>query len=50
MIDGYEFKDGIAKTKLFIKLSPDITTLQRDFVANGVRSFFKSKETNLVTK
>ena len=49
-IGDYQFKDNLIKTHLFIKLNPDITALKRDFVANGVRSFFTSKETLLFTK
>ena len=49
-IAGYEFNDGIAKTQLFIKLNPNISGIRRDFVANGVRSFFSSKTTALVSK
>ena len=49
-IGDYQFKDDLIKTHLFIKLNPGITTLKRDFVANGVRSFFTSKETLLFTK
>ena len=49
-IADYQFKDDIVKTHLFVKLNPHISILQRDFVANGIRSFFTSKETVLFTK
>ena len=50
MIADYQFNDNIAKTHLFIKLNPDITPVKRDFVSNGVRSFFKSKTSILMSK
>ena len=36
----YQWKDGIPKAGLVIKLSPTITKDERTFVANGIRSFF----------
>ena len=35
---------------LYIKLNPNITDTKRDFVANGVRSFFRDKTTVLYSK
>lgn len=49
-IEGYSFNDGIAKIALEIKLNPNITDTKRDFVANGVRSFFHDKTTVLYSK
>ena len=45
-----QFNDGIAKIALMIKLNPNITDSKRDFVANGVRSFFHDKTTVLYSK
>ena len=36
----YQWKDGIPKAALFVKLSQTITKDERTFVANGIRSFF----------
>ena len=42
-IEGYEFKDGVPKSHLFVKLNPNIEPRRRDFISNGIRSFFKNK-------
>ena len=41
MIKSYNLTKGIPKSKIFIKMSPDASQERRDFVSNGVRSFFR---------
>ena len=36
----YSFYDNIPKDTLFVKLNPDITSLERAFISNGIRNYF----------
>ena len=45
---NYNFTYGVPKYKIFVKLSPNITTERRDFIANGIRSYFKDDQTILL--
>jgi len=38
----YNFTDGVPQQLLFVKLKPDVSAEDRQFVANGIRSTFKS--------
>ena len=44
----YEFSNGVPKYKLFIRLKDDIRGDRREYIANGVRSYFKSDGTILL--
>lgn len=48
MISSYNFTDDIPKLKVFIKLADDISDDRKDFIANGVRSFFRDDGTILL--
>lgn len=50
MIKGYNLSNGIPKNKLFVKLSPGISEVRRDFIANGIRSYFRGDFTVLLDK
>jgi len=41
MISQWDFKDDIPKLKLYVKLDDDISDTRRDFIANGIRSYFR---------
>lgn len=45
---NYNFTYGVPKYKIFVKLNPNITTERRDFIANGIRSYFKDDQTILL--
>lgn len=45
---GLNFTHGIPKWKVLVKLSPNITQARSDFIANGIRSFFKDDQTILI--
>ena len=36
----YQWKDGLPKQKLFVKLVDGVSAEDRSFVANGIRAFF----------
>jgi len=44
LIAPYELSNGIPKYRLFIKLDPEISDERREFIADGLRAFFKSDE------
>lgn len=44
------FGDGVPKDYLFVKLDPQISDFRREFIANGVRSYFKDDLTILIDK
>ena len=48
MISSYNFTDDIPKVKIFVKLGANITEDRKDFVANGIRSFFRDDATILL--
>lgn len=50
MIKSYNFTDGIPKETIFIKLDPNIDDKRRNFIANGIRAFFKDDITILLDK
>jgi len=39
---------GLPKTKLFVKLSEDITDDRKNYIANGIRGFFRDDTTLLL--
>lgn len=41
MIDTWDFEDDIPKLKLYVKLDENISRGRQDFIANGIRSFFR---------
>lgn len=47
LISQYNFTNSVPKGGLFVKLDPSITQQRRDFVANGIRSFFRTPTTVL---
>ena len=47
-IADYDFQNGIPKYKLFVKLAPNITNDRREYIANGIRSYFKGDGTVLI--
>lgn len=48
--EQYQFTDCIGKNRLYVKLSPDITSDQRLYVANGIRNYFIGVSSVLVVK
>ena len=45
---GMKWTNNIPKYKLYVKLSPSISAERREFVANGIRSFFQDDVTVLL--
>lgn len=39
ILDQYKSNDDIPKSNLFVKLSPDITKVERQYLANGLRAY-----------
>lgn len=50
LLSDYNFTNKIPKELLFVTLSPDITPERRNYIANGIRSYFKDDLTALVEK
>lgn len=50
IIKDYNFTDGIPKDNLFVKLSPDISDYRREYIANGIRSYFRDDTTILIDR
>lgn len=48
IISEYNFTYGVPKYKIFVKLNSTISEARRDFIANGIRSFFKDDQTVLL--
>lgn len=48
ILSQYNFTYGVPKYKLFVKLDPSISEERRDFIANGIRAFFKDDSTVLL--
>lgn len=48
IISEYNFTYGVPKYKIFVKLNNTISEARRDFIANGIRSFFKDDQTVLL--
>ena len=48
IIANYNFSSGVPKYKVFVKLNETITPERRDFVANGIRSYFRDDQTILL--
>ena len=46
----YQWKDGVPKSNLFVRLPKGISKDDRAFVANGIRSFFTDTLTELFEK
>lgn len=49
-VKKYQWKGGIPKAQVFIRLNPDISDDDATFIANGVRQFFKSRVDYLFTR
>ena len=50
MIGTYNMTHDIPKYRMFVKLSPDISDERREFLANGIRSYFRNDITVLLDK
>lgn len=50
LIRDYNFTDGLPKEYLFVKLNPDIDDFRREYIANGVRSYFRDDTTILLDR
>jgi len=50
LVSQYSFENDIPKYRLLIKLNENATQDRRDFIANGVRSFFRSETCLLFDK
>jgi hypothetical protein len=50
LVEGYNFTNGIPKQLMFVKLDPNIDEHRRNFIANGIRSYFKDDITVLLDK
>lgn len=48
LVKNYEFTDDLPKGKMFVKLNPNITTERREFISNGIRSYFRDDTTILL--
>ena len=48
--DSYNFKDNVPKDYVFVKLASGISDSRREFIANGIRAFFKDDFTVLVDR
>ena len=48
--DSYNFTDNVPKDYLFVKLASGISDSRREFIANGVRAYFKDDFTVLVDR
>ena len=44
----YNFTNGIPKYRLYVKLNEDVPKARRDFIANGIRSYFRDDGTILL--
>jgi hypothetical protein len=42
ILNSYNFTNDIPKSDLYIKMDPDATQDRRDYIANGVRAFFRN--------
>mmetsp|Transcript_2325 Transcript_2325/g.3973 ORF Transcript_2325/g.3973 Transcript_2325/m.3973 type:complete len:755 (-) Transcript_2325:38-2302(-) len=50
LLEGYNFTSGIPKFRLFVQLDPAISQERREFIANGIRAYFKFDTTVLLDK
>jgi ABC-type antimicrobial peptide transport system permease subunit len=50
LVFGYNFTNNIPKEMLFVTLDPDISDDRRNFIANGIRSYFRDDLTVLIDK
>lgn len=48
LLSQYNFTYGVPKYKIFVKLNDSISEERRDFIANGIRSYFKDDQTVLL--
>lgn len=48
MIASYNFTNDIPKYKMFVRLSSNITDERREFIADGIRSYFRDDRTILL--
>lgn len=48
LMNEYNFTNGVPKYKMWVKLNKTITPERRDYIANGIRSFFKDDQTVLL--
>lgn len=44
----YNFTNGVPKYRMYVKLKDDVPQARRDFIANGIRSFFRDDGTILL--
>lgn len=50
LIANYTFSNQIPKSRLFVRLSPSISSARRDYISNSIRSFFKDQSVILFDK
>lgn len=48
LMSQFNFTSGVPKYKIFVKLNDSISEERRDFIANGIRSYFKDEQTVLL--
>lgn len=48
LVKNYEFTDDLPKGKMYVKLNPNCTIERREFISNGIRSFFRDDTTILL--
>jgi len=48
ILSQYNFTYGVPKYKVFVKLDNSISVERRDYIANGIRSYFKDDQTVLL--
>uniref|UniRef100_A0A7S3CJT1 ABC3 transporter permease C-terminal domain-containing protein n=1 Tax=Strombidium rassoulzadegani TaxID=1082188 RepID=A0A7S3CJT1_9SPIT len=44
LVEGYNFTNGVPKYKMLVKMAPNATEARRDFIANGIRSYFRDDQ------
>jgi len=44
----YQFTAGVPKEKLYVKMDPSISEARRNYIANGIRAYFRNDQTVLI--
>ena len=50
IVNDYNFTDGLPKEYLFVKLADGIPDYRREYIANGIRSYFRDDTTVLLDR
>lgn len=50
MISGYNFTNNLPKSYMFVSLDPNIADYRREYIANGIRSYFRDDLTILIDR